>query len=533
MPFDVNGQFYGSLFGQDRIGQTTPDLEASEWLRPWLPIAYPAPYLPTLRQDQGHPKLAGIVIGAHQLVGQDKNGGLVPAGMFCGIQPLKASGGQYCVIVYQPFDIGFAYNPQTSAYVQTAGEYAVLAAPADAVAGDVITLPNGTAITIKATDIIFAWSCDLFTSGATGTNVPTTSTPVPISPVIAASTTGAPSTATWTLRTAGDTIGGTVVIQMGANAPVTATFAQGTTTQAATAINAALTTAGQNTLIAATHAATQLILTGTEDATVNGVNTLVIENDIDDIGTAGTVAYSYGVARSIGCTVRNVYQYIGGVLVGQNVSASSSATGINYTLDGVVPINFAVLNYMHEMGTAIQTQFVLKLPWIGATPTTLAALAFGDGVTGYQQLFGRTFTHFTGARGVGAGYFGFGSGVVASGIGTIARAGDTLSYAADAGNFAPYNPTIHTPMDLVGRIIGIQNLNPVGYLNRVRTLFDRPMVGPMVDPNPAAIRMGGSATGGIPVHISVTTDAVFKRAYDQNKPLHPEYSTHVLVRVNL
>ena len=74
---------------------------------------------------------------------------------------------------------------------------------------------------------------------------------------------------------------------------------------------------------------------------------------------------------------------------------------------------------------------------------------------------------------------------------------------------------------------------PVGFLNRVRTLFDRPMVGPMVDPNPAAIRMGGSSTGGIPVHISVTTDAIFKRAYDQAKPTRPEYSTHIIVRVNL
>jgi len=82
-------------------------------------------------------------------------------------------------------------------------------------------------------------------------------------------------------------------------------------------------------------------------------------------------------------------------------------------------------------------------------------------------------------------------------------------------------------------VIGIQNLNPVGFLNRVRTQFDRPMVGPMVDPNPAAIRMGGSATRGLPYHISVTTDAVFVYAVDQSKTLRPEYSTQVLVRVNL
>jgi hypothetical protein len=338
--------------------------------------------------------LAGIVLSAHEIVGQDKNGGLVPAGLFCGVQATKAAGGQYCVLVYQPWDVGFAYNPQTSAFVQAAGEYAVLAAPSDGAANDTVTLPNGTVITIKAADLTFAATCDLF----------------------------------------------------------------------------------------------------------------------------GT-----GKVRPIGCTVRNVYQYIGGVLVGANLSATSSATGINYVLDGNNPINFNVLNYMHEMGTAIQTQFVLKLPWIGATPTTLTSLASGDGVTGYAQLFGRSFTHFTGAMGAAAGQFGYGSGVVASAAGN----------GSDAGNFAPYNSTIDTPQDLIGRVIGIQNLAPVGFLNRVRTLFDRPMLGPINDPNPAAIRMGGSATGGIPYHISVTTDAIFKRAYDQGKTLHPEYSTHIIVRVNL
>jgi hypothetical protein len=45
--------------------------------------------------------------------------------------------------------------------------------------------------------------------------------------------------------------------------------------------------------------------------------------------------------------------------------------------------------------------------------------------------------------------------------------------------------------------------------------------------------MGGSATRGLPYHISVTTDAVFVYAVDQSKTLRPEYSTQVLVRVNL
>ena len=391
---DVNGQYYGQLFGQDRIGQTTPDLESSEWLRPWLPVAYPAPYLPTLRQDQGHPKLASIVIGAHQLVGQDKNGGLVPAGLFCGTQATKADGGQYCVIAYSPADVKFGFNAQTGARVTAAGQYAVLAAPSDGVAGDQVTLPSGQVITIQAGDLAFALACDLFSTGK---------------------------------------------------------------------------------------------------------------------------------VRPIGCAVRNVYQYIGGVLTGTNASATSSVTGINYILDGVVPINFVVMNYMHEMGTAIQTQFALKLPWIGATPTTLTTLTSGDGIVGYFQGIGRSFTHFTGANGAGNGNFSFGSPVVASSAGN----------GTDAGNFAPYNPTIHTPGDIIGRVIGIQNLNPVGFLNRVRTQFDRPMVGPMVDPNPMAIRMGGSATRGLPYHVHVTTDGAFVFAVDQQKTLRPEYTTHIIVRVNL
>jgi len=553
MPIDVNGQYYGQLYGQDRIGQTTPDLESSEWLRPWLPIAYPAPWLPTLRQDQGHPKLAGIVIGAHMLVGKDKNGGLVPAGYASGTTQIKADGGQYCVVVYSAADVGFAYNPQTSKLVASAGEYAVLAAPADGVVGDVVTLPNGITVTIKASDLDFAWKCDLFPYGLaslSGVDVSTVSTAVPIdAPVITASTLSAGATVTFAAAAGTDNLFGEidftvagvpVSVKLLANTSIvdTVTAINAAITAAATALTAQATadtaagnTAGATTataqaaLLTGTVAAqggvgftNQIILTGPVDATVAGTNAVAITNiALDDIGTASTaITYAYGICRPIGCAVRNVYQYIGGVNVGANVTAfaTTSATGINYVLDGVVPVGFIVMNYMHEMGTAIQTQFVLKLPWIGATPTTLTTLASNDGVVGYVQAFGRTFTHFTGS--------GF-----APGTGIAACSG------ADAGNFTLYNPAIHTPMDIVGRVLDVQNLVPVGFLNRVRTLFDRPMVGPMVDPNPAAIRMGGSATGGIPYHISVTTDAIFKRAYDQGKQLHPEYSTHVIVRVNL
>jgi hypothetical protein len=391
---DINGQYYGSMLGQDRIGQTTPDLESSDWLKPFIPVSYPAPYLPTLRQDQGHPKLANIVLGSHMLVGQDKNGGLVPAGYFCGTQAAKASGGQYCVISYSVYDIAWTWNPQTSLRVAAAGEFVILAAPSDGAAGDTVTLPNGTVITVTTGTLAFALACDLFTTGK---------------------------------------------------------------------------------------------------------------------------------VRPIGTVLRNAYQYLGGVLVGVNTLATVSTHGINYNLDGMNPINFPVLNYKHEMGIPFQTQNVLKLPWIGATPTTLTTLTNTDGVVGYNQLFGRSFTHFTGALGSAAGQFGFGSAVVASSAGN----------GTDAGNFAPYNAAVHTPSDIIGRVIAMQNVNPVGFANRVRTLFDRPMVGPMVDPNPAAIRMGGSATRGIPYHISVTTDVAYAFAIDQNKTLHPEYSTQVFVRINL
>jgi hypothetical protein len=657
MPQDINGQFYGQLYGQDRIGQTTPDLESSEWLRPWLPVAYPAPYLPTLRQDQGHPKLAGIVLGAHQLVGQDKNGALVPAGLFCGTTPAKASGGQYCAIVYQPWDVGFAFNPMTSARVQTAGEVALLAAPLDAVAGDSFQLPNGTTVIVTWPQINFAWKCDLFGGGNIGTYASTATTTVDLVPTVTAATSGAGSVASFVLGTSTDLISGQVTVQVGspvtvtpvvvastllAGSTATFTFAKATDlvtgsgstdsvvgdvlvvtpgtlqfkvgltgtlvtvditnlsiANAVVAINAAIANAGVVGVVA-TSTATTIVVTGPDDTvqagnntltigtlqdvpstltvtlagvagaaavtainsavttaglgssfnatpaafgtktlTITGAvgvtNTLVVVSDLDDVGTAGTlVPYSYGTVRPIGCAVRNVYQYIGGVLVGQNPSATPSATGINYILDGVVPINFAVLNYMHEMGTAVQTQFVLKLPWIGESPTALSTFATNDGVQGYQQLFGRTFTHFTGPQvgtvgtngqvvTVGPTAFSFGSGVTWSNLGN----------GTDAGNFTVWNPNVNSTMDLVGRVIGIQNLAPVGFLNRVRTLFDRPMVGPMVDPNPASIRMGGSATGGIPYHISVTTDALFKRAYDQGKTLRPAYSTHVIVRVNL
>jgi hypothetical protein len=451
--FDINNQYTGKFYGQDRIGFTTPDLEISDVLRPWLPVAYPAPYLPGLRQDQGHPKLANIVLSSQHLVGVDKSGALVPSGLFSGIQgrqgkstitnvavtanvatitatnnylvgdviaqtvtgnaPLTGTftvasasgtqytfnvttanqasaaatgnaalvnGGQFCILVYGQSDIGFAYNASTGAYVQVAGEHAVLAAPSDAVAGNV-TMPDGSVVVVSSGDLTFAAACNLFDTG---------------------------------------------------------------------------------------------------------------------------------VARPIGVATRNVYQYIGGVTV------FSTTGGMLYRLNGVVPTGFIVNNYMHEMGTAIQTQYVLKLPWVGATRYALTADAAADGITGYVQGQGLTFAHFTGTPLKG-------QGVVAS------------NFAEDFGNYTTFVPNVNQPTDVIGRIIGVMNMiNKIGFSNRVRTLWDPSrLIGPMQDPNPSSIMMGGSATGGIDFTLNLTTDGIYKKSLTQGTQARPEYGTYVIVRVNL
>lgn len=380
MSFDINNQYTGNLFGRDRIGHTTPDAEATETLRPWLPVSYPAPYLPSLRQDQGHPVLAGVTFSSQQLVGQDASGALVPAGLFCGTQASKSLGGSYCALKYGAGDIGFAYNAITGVLVAAAGEVAVIAAPSDGADGDVITFADGTTYTVATGQAATAKSCTLFP----GTN---------------------------------------------------------------------------------------------------------------------------GRVKPIGVTLRNVFQYLGGV------SISSTSGGMKYSLNGVLPTKFKVHNYMHEMGTAIQTQMVIRLPWIGATPSTLASLASGDGVTGYVQTnYGRSFVHFTGAP-------------------TYGQLVQGSNFNGDGGNYTEWDGV--SVDDVCGRVIGIQNLYPIrDYANRVRTLWDPSrLVGPVKDPNPSSIMMGGSQTGGIDFQVNLGTDGVFKKAYDQGKTLHAEYSTYVLVKV--
>lgn len=394
MAFDVNNQYTGSLFGRDRIGHTTPDAEATETLRPWLPVPYPAPYLPTLRQDQGHPVLANVVLTSQMLVGLDKSGAFVPAGMTSGNSGTSAGGAHATGVGYNAFkysasDVGFATNPITGNLVAAAGEVAVVAAPNDGVNGDVITFSDGTTYTVLTADLAPAQACSLFGS----------------------------------------------------------------------------TTGGSGSVVAR--------------------------------------------VRPIGLCIRNVFQYLGGV----DISATTG--GIAYKLNGVLPVKFKLHNYMHEMGTAIQTSMVIRLPWIGALPNTLSTLATNDGVAGYiQSSYSRSFVHFTGTP-------AFGELVMGSGLN------------GDSGNYTDWDGV--SVADVCGRLIGIQNMYPIrDYANRVRTLWDPSrLVGPIKDPNPSSIMMGGSATGGIDYQLNLGTDGLFKRAYDQGKTLRNEYSTYVLVKVGL
>jgi len=405
--FDQFNNFRGSQYGVDRQGHTTPSPDACDEFRPFLPVPYPACWLPIRRRAEGHPVAAGVVLSEGYLVGVDKSGALIPAGYTCGDTGTKESGGQYCVIVYSQYDVGTVTNPQTGLKVQTAGEHVVLAAPTDAQAyvaahdavaaipADTVTLPNGITVTISAADIAFAHACDLIPGGK---------------------------------------------------------------------------------------------------------------------------------AKAIGFAVRDVFVYIGGI----QVTEPTLAGGIKYLLLTQRPDQMQVTNYMHEMGTCIQTRFVLRLPWIGATPSTLAgyAAANADNVVGYIQTdYSRSFVHFTGDRGNVKGKFFLGCAVVPN----------VKSNGADAGNFAPYDPAVNDADDICGRVLGVELMYPIrDYANRVRTQFERAneFVGPRMDPNPVTFQMGGSATKGMDYAISITTNGIFQLAIAQQKPVHDEYSTYVLVHVN-
>jgi hypothetical protein len=350
-----------------------------------------------------------VVLSTGHLVGLDQSGALIPAGLFCGTQADKAYGGQYCLVVYGADDVGFAMNPQKGTTVQSAGEYVVLACPADAVgetsvvAGDTVTLPNGTVIHIQPSDIAFAESCTLVPGG-----------------------------------------------------------------------------------------------------------------------------YS----RPIGYCVRNVFQYLGGVNI---LNASPFTGGIQYVLDGVNPVGFRAHNYMHEMGTAIATKFVIRVPWIGPTLTSLQTWANANltGLGYVQTDFSRSFAHFTATAGSALGDLFAGCSVVASrGAGS-----GTPAVACDSGNYAPYNPNVNYPDEICGRVLAVEHIYPIlDYANRVRTQFERAneQIGPFREPNAVIGLMGGSATRGIDYAINLSTNGLFRLAKDNNQVANvPAYAyTYVYIHIS-
>lgn len=396
MSFGPNGQFTGTFYGQDRLGFTTPDCDSSEVLRPWLPVSYPAPWLPIKRRDDGHPVAAGVVISSHQLVGLDKSSALIPAGYFSGTQASIAGGGQYCIVVYGEDDVKFTMNPQTGNRVLVAGEHVVLACPSDAAPGNV-TLDDGTIVAVSAGDIAFAKACTLIPGGK---------------------------------------------------------------------------------------------------------------------------------SRPIGYAIRNVFQHIGGYKLSNKATIDAgSKRGAEYTLNVQHPENYVVTNYLHEMGTAIQTSYVLRMPWIGKSIKQLQDLATADGyAANYAQTnFGRSFCHFTGDMGDTQGKLFLGCAVVGS------------DAPGDAGNYAPFDSAKHSFDMVCGRVIGIEKMYPIkDYANRVRTQFERAnqLVGPRRERNVNGTMMGGSATRGMDYAIALGTDGIFRIAHDLGKPIHDEFCTYVLVHVN-
>lgn len=464
MSFDINGGYRGSLYGRDRLGYTTPDADASEPLRPFLTVPYPAPWLPGKRLDEGHPVGAQVVLSSHQVVGMDKSGALIPAGLKCGSQ--TAVGGTIT-------------NSVGSGTVAT--------------------------FTMSAPDIAKFKVGDNFVVAGLATNTTLDGQFVVASIASSTTLTAASAVTASTHSEASGTarlVNGYVVLQYSAN---DVGFARNAATGNPVA-----------------SAAEYVVLAAPSDGAAGDTVTLPNGNVITI--TTGDLSFALacnlipgGVAKPIGYIIRNAWQFLGGVTL------ITTTGGIQYNLESMIPSNFRVHNYMHEMGVAICTHFVLRLPWIGATPTSLTTLAAG--VSGYLQTdFGRSFVHMTGGT-TGHPEAMIGSSVVASQQG----------FGSDAGNYSPYNAAVNGFDDICGRVIGVEALYPIrDFANRVRTQFERASeaVGPFTTKTPGIGQLGGSATRGMDYAIAMGTDGVFRLASDQGASIQPEYMSYVYTHLN-
>ena len=476
MSLDINNNYRGTLYGRDRLGYTTPDADASEPLRPFLPVPYPAPWLPGRRLDEGHPVGAQVVISSHQIVGLDKSGALIPAGTMGGTQAASLS------TVYTTGNVTVASGVVT--ITLTAGSV-----PALYQVGDTIQI---TGFAGTATGINGQWVLTAVVPGSLGS----------FSFVDAAAVAG-----TMTAATVRDYQGLYDAVQYGQN---DVGFARNASTGNPVAA------AGEYVVLAAPSDGVA------GDLIVFPNGNVITTTSADQTFAKACTLIPNSVARPVGYAVRNVFQFLGGV------NLISTTNGMFYTLESMVPIQFRVHNYMHEMGTAIQTHFVLRMPWIGANPTALQSLANAAGISGYIQTdFGRSFVHATGGT-QGNPYALNGLSIVPSRLGS----------GADCGNFSFYNSSatvsniVNGFDEICGRVIGVESLYPIrDFANRVRTQFERATeaVGPFTTKTPSIGQLGGSATRGMDYMVNLTNDGILRLASDQNKTIQPEYATYIYV----
>jgi hypothetical protein len=497
MSLDINNNYRGTLYGRDRLGYTTPDADASEPLRPFLPVPYPAPWLPGKRLDEGHPVGAQVVLSSHSIVGLDKSGALVPAGLIAGTQnssqiatidndatntAAHAGGVVTLTLPDAKVDVtgivsGTNSAPATSPHVDNGGD-------ASYAAGDTIKILTSGVPNLDGSYVLLS-----ATHTATPSWVLTVAESASITP------------GQFTGGTLRNTRGLYCAVQYGQN---DVGFARNVATGNPVAA------AGEYEVLAAPSDGVQ----GDIIVFPNGNVISVLTADVT-FGQGCNVIPN-GVARPVGYVVRNVFQFLGGV------NLISATNGIFYTLESMVPLQFRVHNYMHEMGTAIQTHFVLRMPWIGASPAALQAFATADGISGYVQTdFGRSFVHATGGT-AGNPYALNGLSVVASRLGC----------GQDAGNYSFYNSNVNGFDEICGRVLGVESLYPIrDFANRVRTQFERATeaVGPFTTKTPSIGQLGGSATRGMDYMVNLTNDGILRLASDQNKTIRPEYATYVYV----
>jgi hypothetical protein len=167
---------------------------------------------------------------------------------------------------------------------------------------------------------------------------------------------------------------------------------------------------------------------------------------------------------------------------------------------------------MHEPGTALQTSFGLRVPYIGKDLNTLNEKAAAAAVSGYSyDDFSRSFAHCVGDIDLSTGV----AGKLFAGASIVA---DDRNGALGAGHFRPYDSTKHTYDQICGRVLFVEKVYPAkDYSDRVRTQFDRAQsqVGPFAESHPVTHMMGGSATRGVPYDINLATKGLLRKMLEK------------------